>query len=66
MAYQIIAYLTEEQVKIIMYFCLCQLNIHVLSCSTEVKRQWKQTIAGKSPNFPNACLKIMKSFENMQ
>lgn len=38
----------------------------VLSCRTEVKRQWKQAIEGKPPNFANAYSKIIKSFENMQ
>jgi len=64
-AYHTVSYLKIEQVKI-MYFSQCQLNRHVLSCSTEVKSQLKQTIAGKSPNFPNAYLKIVKSFENVQ
>lgn len=38
----------------------------VLSCRTEVKRQWMQTIEGKTPNFAHVYSKIIKSFENMQ
>lgn len=57
-AYQMIAYLKIELATIVTCFCQCQQNARVLSCSTEAKKQRKQTIAGKSPNFPMLILKL--------